>query len=150
MKTLKLLPFVVFAMLVFVGNAAPPDYDNPDTGTFVYEFQAFWGRIPVICDGTETDVLYAEGFNIKVLEHWRHGQFIWYKILVCNISYTSQITGEEFVVQSMDRYSESDGIVNWRFNARGNMGSHYIGIMKSRYNEAGDGFELIEHKVNCH
>ena len=103
--------------------------------------------MPVFCaDGTE-DYLTGTAF-LHAVYHYKDGKIIKRNVIMRGEA-TSFFTDEVFKIKEHDVeiWEEiwAEGIVHWRFNLKGNMGSHYIGY----YSVDFPGWVITVEKILC-
>jgi hypothetical protein len=153
MKSIKILGILFLFLFCFstVNAQWPPEFEG--TGTMVFDASGTFA-LSVMCDGEEVDFLLGPG-EAKIRIHYKNGQPVFEKIFGAQNHLVSQVTGEVFKVLDsehgsyVDKGRAQDHVLIWHFKAKGNMGSMYIGQMKSLWLGPGLGYEILEAEVKC-
>lgn len=93
-------------------------------------YQGWWYAVwetPVYCDGVMVD--YVRG-TVKVhgVAHYKDG-WIWEIDQAKGEATSLKPTAEKFRYKETDRISYVEGEIAFKYNLKGNMGSHYIGTI---------------------
>lgn len=110
--------------------------------------EQFWVKAyyytPVFCDGNWIDRVEGD-LIIHVVNHYKNGEWVWQNLQI-NCEATGMLSGEKFKFHMTEKYSSVTGISNWRYNMKGDMGSHFIGSMTYNYSNG----EFTINKTVCH
>lgn len=145
MKTEKILLFCLI-----MGFAMSQTYAQ-DKDTKSVQYKANLGYYtPVYCvddlTGEAVMVNYLQGVvKFHVIDHYKNG--IWQWEIAQAKGEAEGYYGEVFTITETDRYWIPEfGILTWHYNAKGNMGNHYIGYLTYSYLTG----EITVGKTVCH
>ena len=97
--------------------------------------------------GDWTDLLIGQA-TAHVVTHYKDGEAIG-TIYHSTGTATSESTGEEFNIREVSFDNFAEKVIDFHFNVKGNMGSHYIGRMSWEYNSYDDEGILTIRKFLC-
>jgi hypothetical protein len=110
-----------------------------------------------MCDGVLTDLLTSTvGITVHVLDHYNNGVLTAEFGSINNLEFTSDLTGEKFTIDGWLEKGYNlafdpntglpiSGMDYLHFNAKGNMGDHYIVHMTTDFSTGN-----VEFQNNCH
>jgi len=146
MKTKTFLLLCLILGIGFTQLSAQKGKNGTGTSTWVEPIEGNTYDISIICNGKEVDILnFPMYYELRIIEHYKNGEFVWGKYLLNNAEYTSKLTGEVFKAHDLEKEYER-GYFTWRMNLNGNMGHHYI--IKMVFETTN--WEIIEYHSVCH
>ena len=116
------------------------------TGSVSYNYFVDWpSTVPIYCGGVQVDEVTATNFYSKTVDHYFMGNLIWEVAKITNVTYTSTLTGEKFVVNGTQKFDGSTLTFYFTANLNGDKGNHYIlHMIMDMYGN------IIEVSSNCH
>ena len=93
-----------------------------------YQFWDVWDISgPIYCEGEVVDVL-SLVVKVHLVIHYKNGEVVWRTDQIKGTGTGTSDTGEKFKYREIDTYI-SENEIYYRFNAKGDMGTHYMGTM---------------------
>ena len=118
---MKTKTFLLLSFFIVIGLAKLSAQSIKYTGEFDY-----WQ--PVYCNGVQID--YLMGTTIySGMQHFKDGVAIYELYHNRGTAFSTNGSGEEFVVVETDKQLDFDNYTAWHFNLKGDQGSHYLGTM---------------------
>ncbi len=134
----------IFSLCLILGIAITQTFaQGNDTKSVQYKAELGY-YTPVYCGDLMVD--YLEGtVRFHVIDHYKNGNWQW-EIAQAKGEATG-IYGEVFTITETDKYwLPVYGLLIWHYNAKGNLGSHYIGSLTYSYLTG----EMTIGKTVCH
>jgi hypothetical protein len=82
---------------------------------------------PIYCEGEEVDILSLD-VKIHFVFHVKDGDVVWETDQIKGTATSASPGDETFKYREIDTYI-SENIIYFRYNAKGDMGTHYMGTM---------------------
>ena len=120
---------------------------NDNRTTVEWDVPWFFDYYLEVDCGDWTDLLIGEA-TAHVITHYKDGEAIG-TIYHSTGTAKSEKTGEEFNIREVSFDNFSEQVIDFHFNVKGNMGSHYIGRMSWEYESYDDEGFLITRKFLC-
>lgn len=95
---------------------------------------------PIYCDGEEVDLLLLE-VRVHYVYHVKDGEVVWEHDQIKGTAASVSPGDEVFKYKEIDTYL-SESIIYFRYNAKGDLGTHYMGTMLVDIS-GGWGFEIF-------
>jgi hypothetical protein len=151
MKKLSFILVSVLLLIFFSLSVIAQSQKGLENRSIVTEETWTGYNQPVWCAGNSAadpdDYLIGTAF-LHAVYHLKDGEVIKRNVIMRGEA-TSDITGEVFKIKEQDVENWDDfwvdGIMHWRFNLKGNMGSHYIGY----YTLTLPGWVITVEKILC-
>ena len=149
MKKLSIIFSAVLLLLFFSSTVMAQNNGKGNDNKSVVTTEN-WGGYwqPVICEGVTVDNLSGTVF-LRVVSHHKGGEIIKRNVTIHGEATSLNESHEVFKIleHDVELWEEFfvEGIIHWRFNLKGNMGSHYIGY----YTFGSPNFEIKVEKILC-
>ncbi|WP_340110734.1 hypothetical protein [Maribellus mangrovi] len=129
MKSLML--FIASFLVVIAFSTNVEGQEKSQRAFQGWSVSTYWS--PIYCDGEMVDFLEGGTLRIHYLYHYVHGKFM--KQIVQIKGEVTSDTGEVFKISERDLYYPDDETITvyWKYNLRGNWGTHYIGELAADY-----------------